>query len=1575
MRVAHRLATVQCLALAGALILFACGGGGGSKSSGNAVTPIVSGSITLLGVPADVNVADSLQITAQDTVPNDTVVWTVDGVVNGNAEVGTIQGSGTSVTYIAPAAEGTHVIVATSSKDSTKAASGQLRIHRSAAISTMTLSPASLTLNLGGQKQFTVAVTGTGSFNSAVTWTAQRGSISSSGLYTAPSTSGSDVVTATSVQDSTKSATSNITVAVGTSITGVTLSPASFTLNTGGQNQFTASVTGTGTFSTAVTWTAQRGSVSSTGLYTAPSTSGSDVVTATSVQDSTKSATSSITVAVGTSISAVALSPASLSLITGGQKQFTATVTGTGSFSTAVTWTAQRGSISSTGLYTAPSTSGSDVVTATSVQDSIKSATSSITVAVGTSISAVALSPASFTLNTGAQNQFTATVTGTGSFSTAVTWTAQRGSVSSSGLYTAPSTSGSDVVTATSVQDSTKSATSSITVAVGTSITAVTLSPASLSLNTGGQKQFTATVTGTGTFSTAVTWAAQRGSVSSSGLYTAPSTSGSDVVTATSVQDSTKSATSSITVAVGTSITGVTLSPASFSLNSGGQNQFTATVTGTGSFSTAVTWTAQRGSVSSTGLYTAPSTSGTDVVTATSVQDSTKSATSSITVAVSTSISAVALSPASLSLSTGGQKQFTAGVTGTGSFSTAVTWTAQRGSISSTGLYTAPSTSGTDVVTATSVQDSTKSATSNITVVAISISAVTLSPASLSLNTGGLNQFTATVTGSGSFSSAVTWTAQRGSVSSTGLYTAPSTSGTDVVTASSVQDTTKSATASVTVLAVVAGSGIIVSPTGLQGNPGTLAAPTTLEGAQALIQKAITAKSGSLTVLLRGGVYQRSASLTLGAADSGTAAAPVQWAAYPGEQPRLVGGVSLPVSALQPVTSADPNWSRLDANTRSLIYVADLSAYKASLGSFASRHSSVQSGGTNQAMEVFANGVPLTLARYPKAVDPKLVNLSIQASIVVSGSVTPDVTGTYAYAGLDASGRAHYQLTKGGTTWTIGADPGGPQWQISNAAGSVYFGAYDNLAGPVGRFEGVVGASGLAYATPADGSAPLPGLMLIQGSNGASQITVSTPEMSKWNASEAMYYGLSYWSWWGDHCAISSFNPSTGTISLANAPTLGSRTGQPFFIYNLLEELTAPGDYFIDRVNARLYMRPLGDVLPTEVILSTLQTPIVQMAGCTGITWQGISFEADKDLAISATNCQSVSFNTCQFWNSGGYGLVLSGSSNVVEACDFRQLGQGGVSTWGGNRSTLTPSGTLIENCQFQSFGRLFWTYQPAIQILQDNDYNPLCMGITVQHNEIHSGPHDAIIYSGSSHTIQYNKIYDVDQFTSDAGAIYTSGCEWGTQGNQIKNNLIFNCGGPLGGFISGIYIDGGGSGVDIEGNILYKSGQLCGIQHNGGRDVQTRYNISYGHWYGIDISNVIFSINNNSSGSQTNFLQKLQYYNYQSAPWSTAYPNLAVIPNTYAQLPGSHWLEPENSVCYGNLQFGGSTDAYRQTSNYAPSMGAITTFFTQVGSNISQNPLFTNPANLDFSLQSGSPMFAIPGFPGINTALIGIQK
>jgi hypothetical protein len=84
----------------------------------------------------------------------------------------------------------------------------------------------------------------------------------------------------------------------------------------------------------------------------------------------------------------------------------------------------------------------------------------------------------------------------------------------------------------------------------------------------------------------------------------------------------------------------------------------------------------------------------------------------------------------------------------------------------------------------------------NFTVSAASSVAITISPTSASLTTGGTQQFTATVTGSSNTN--VTWSVTGGKISS-GLYTAPSTAGTYTVTATAVADTTKSASATVTV--------------------------------------------------------------------------------------------------------------------------------------------------------------------------------------------------------------------------------------------------------------------------------------------------------------------------------------------------------------------------------------------------------------------------------------------------------------------------------------------------------------------------------------------------------------------------------------------------------------------------------------------------------------------------------------------------------------------------------------------------------------------------------------------------------
>jgi hypothetical protein len=87
---------------------------------------------------------------------------------------------------------------------------------------------------------------------------------------------------------------------------------------------------------------------------------------------------------------------------------------------------------------------------------------------------------------------------------------------------------------------------------------------------------------------------------------------------------------------------------------------------------------------------------------------------------------AVTVTPATASITTGATQQFSASVTGTSN--TAVTWTASGtgcsgatcGTISSTGLYTAPATAPTPAtvtITATSVLDPTKSASASVTIV------------------------------------------------------------------------------------------------------------------------------------------------------------------------------------------------------------------------------------------------------------------------------------------------------------------------------------------------------------------------------------------------------------------------------------------------------------------------------------------------------------------------------------------------------------------------------------------------------------------------------------------------------------------------------------------------------------------------------------------------------------------------------------------------------------------------------------------------------------------------------------------
>ncbi len=632
---------------------------------------------------------------------------------------------GSNGLYSAPAtitSQQTVTVTATSVSDTTKTATATVVLEPPISVS---VAPATATLYGGQTQQFTATVTN--ATNTAVNWSVSpasgAGSVSSSGLYTAPASIGAPqtvTVTATSAVNTTKTATATITLEPAIS---VALLPTTATLYASQTQQFSATVSNTN--NSAVTWSISpssgAGTINASGLYTAPASIASQTtVTVTATSQANSAATASATVTLTPAIS-VSITPTTATLYASQTQQFSATVTNTSN--TAVTWSISpssgAGSINASGLYTAPASIASQTtvtVTATSQANSAATATATVTL---TPAITVSVSPTTATLYASQTQQFSATVTNTSN--TAVTWSISpssgAGTINASGLYTAPASIASQTnVTVTATSQANSAAAAAATITLQPPI-AVLVGPATVTLYANQTQQFSATVSNTS--NTAVTWSISpssgAGSINPAGLYTAPASIASPqtvTVTATSQASGAIASTGTVTLSPPVS---VSVNPTTATLNATQTQQFAATVTNTSN--TGVTWSISptgTGSISASGLYTAPASiaSQTTVsVTATSQADPTQSAIAAITLQPTNS---VAVTPSTVNLFAGQSQQFTASLTNSPNAS--FTWTispAGLGSISSTGLYTAPMEANVQAVTvtATDAADSTQSGT------------------------------------------------------------------------------------------------------------------------------------------------------------------------------------------------------------------------------------------------------------------------------------------------------------------------------------------------------------------------------------------------------------------------------------------------------------------------------------------------------------------------------------------------------------------------------------------------------------------------------------------------------------------------------------------------------------------------------------------------------------------------------------------------------------------------------------------------------------------------------------------------
>ncbi len=675
---------------------------------------------------------------------------------------------------------------------------------------TVTMSPAAIQLNVSQTQQFTTTIVGTG--NTAVNWTLTPsiGSISPSGLYTAPgtiSTTQTVTVTATSVADPTQSASSIVTLQP----VAVSMTPAIVSLFATQTQQFNPTVTGTG--NTGLTWTINpsgAGSISPAGLYTAPASIAvlqNVTVTATSVVDIAKSASGTVTLQPPPPPTLTS-QPQNASVLTGQAAIFNVTATGAlgyqwqsqapgaGSFSNIA------GATSST--YTTPPATAAD--DGTQFRCVVSNAAGSVNSnVVGMSVIAGANYVTSIPAVGSIRHDYNGWIGASINVGSAPLTVSALGR-----LFLAGNTQTHAMKVVTTAGTDVAGSTVSVNMAGGTPgafVYGVLPTPITLNANSTYYILTQETSNGdlwydyAGTTVQTTNVASTAGAAYGTGPYVAISSSNHMFVPVSFLYVSVASV-------------AVSVNPATASLSESQTQQFTATVTGDPN--TSVTWSLNpnAGSISSTGLYTAPSSIGssqTITVTATSVADNTKSGSATVTL---TPVS-VSIAPATSSLGASQTQQFTPSVTG-GS-NTTVTWTINpngAGSISGSGLYTAPASIAsvqTVTVTATSAADNTKFGTAAVTLNPPAPPAITQQPLNTSVFTGQTAGFSVTATGPGltyqwqsMASGAGSFTNISGATSSS--YTTPvlalADSGTQFrVVVTNAQSSVTSSAATLTVLA------------------------------------------------------------------------------------------------------------------------------------------------------------------------------------------------------------------------------------------------------------------------------------------------------------------------------------------------------------------------------------------------------------------------------------------------------------------------------------------------------------------------------------------------------------------------------------------------------------------------------------------------------------------------------------------------------------------------------------------------------------------------------------------------------
>ena len=287
-----------------------------------------------------------------------------------------------------------------------------------------------------------------------------------------------------------------------------------------------------------------------------------------------------------------------------------------------------------------------------------------------------------------------------------------------------------------------------------------------------------------------------------------------------------------------------------------------------------------------------------------------------------------------------------------------------------------------------------------------------------------------------------------------------------------------------------------------------------------------------------------------------------------------------------------------------------------------------------------------------------------------------------------------------------------------------------------------------AYQKAADDEGNVTGLAIPKGREEA------------WANESSMYYG--YWRNGYTYGIAKVISTENGVMKISGNPAGG-------LIMNALCELDAPGEYYIDTAEKKLYYYPESSL--DNVYLATgARKNVISLNGAENMKFENIDIFCATGDGFNLSNCNNITIYSSEIKGIGsgrkngapyGHGIYAENTSNLlVTDCEVAETAENGISVSGGEQVTLTSSYNVIANTSVHDFAKLRKAGSTGIQLGG--------VGATVSHCEVYNAPHQAITFSGNDHIIKNNRIYNVLKETSDAGAIYC-GRSWIGRGSVIK--------------------------------------------------------------------------------------------------------------------------------------------------------------------------------------------------------------